>query len=608
MGKRRTNFVNREDIFKVILYARVILKQVIVILKSALLAVFYLTVILFFALVTYYIGFVHTEESVGKMNEAFRILLVILFLSRAVVGVLSLEMEKYFSLSLRVTVFFFSLLVVLPSSGIVHSSSRFWAFFSSDGMVITTCFIIGIMEVPRLFGLISSVNFPPALIFSSSFLLIILVGSGLLMLPNSRTVPVSYQDALFTSVSAVCVTGLTVMDTATSFTDMGKIIILCLIQLGGLGMMTFTGFFSYIFTSRSSLQERMLLQDIFSAESLGNLFQILVKIVVFTFLLEAAGALIILSSLSEEMPRRIFYSLFHSVSAFCNAGFSIFPAGLMSDDIRQNYVLLSAISVLIITGGLGFPVMIRFYAVVKSRIAIIWDYIFRIRFRSKREKLDTGSKIALMTTLFLVLAGTVIFFLTERKSSMNSMTVSGQLFLSYFNSVTTRTAGFNMSDLTLLGYPAILFMTFLMWIGASPGSTGGGIKTSTFTLALLSAWSNIRGRKSLEISGREINQGTLNRILSIIILSLLLVGTGYFALLITETGKNPIYLLFESVSAFSTTGLSLADTSTLSHPGKNVIMVLMFVGRVGPLTLLTGLFFAGSRKYYSYPGGDISIN
>jgi potassium uptake TrkH family protein len=428
------------------------------------------------------------------------------------------------------------------------------------------------------------------------------------MLPNSRTVPVSYQDALFTSVSAVCVTGLTVMDTATSFTDMGKIIILCLIQLGGLGMMTFTGFFSYIFTSRSSLQERMLLQDIFSAESLGNLFQILVKIVVFTFLLEAAGALIILSSLSEEMPRRIFYSLFHSVSAFCNAGFSIFPAGLMSDDIRQNYVLLSAISVLIITGGLGFPVMIRFYAVVKSRIAIIWDYIFRIRFRSKREKLDTGSKIALMTTLFLVLAGTVIFFLTERKSSMNSMTVSGQLFLSYFNSVTTRTAGFNMSDLTLLGYPAILFMTFLMWIGASPGSTGGGIKTSTFTLALLSAWSNIRGRKSLEISGREINQGTLNRILSIIILSLLLVGTGYFALLITETGKNPIYLLFESVSAFSTTGLSLADTSTLSHPGKNVIMVLMFVGRVGPLTLLTGLFFAGSRKYYSYPGGDISIN
>jgi Trk-type K+ transport system membrane component len=281
----------------------------------------------------------------------------------------------------------------------------------------------------------------------------------------------------------------------------------------------------------------MLLKDLFSSESLGNLFKILIKIILFTFLLEAMGALIIYYNLKEEATDRIFYSIFHSVSAFCNAGFSIFPSGLMSEGIHQNYILLSVISLLIITGGLGFPVMIRFYSVVKSRVLIVRNYIFRMRSHSKREKLDAGSRIALLTTLVLILAGTVILYLSERNLSNRDISPVSQWFLSYFNSVTARTAGFNISDLTLLCNPSVLVIICLMWIGASPGSTGGGIKTSTFTLALLSSWSNIRGRKSLEIAGREINQGTLNRVLSIIILSFLFITSGFFLLMVTDQEK-----------------------------------------------------------------------
>jgi Trk-type K+ transport system membrane component len=352
----------------------------------------------------------------------------------------------------------------------------------------------------------------------------------------------------------------------------------------------------------------MLLQDMFSEESLGNLFKILIKIVLFTLLAELAGAFVIYLSLDKDMAGKGFFSIFHAVSAFCNAGFSTLPDGLMSSSTSKNYILLSAISVLIIFGGLGFPVFLRLYVVVKSKIIIVLRILFGRTTHTRRERLDAGSKIVMITTLFLLAGGTLIFYIVERKSSMIGLNGKEQLFLSFFNSVTARTAGFNMSNLSLIGYPAIFLLIFLMWVGASPGSTGGGIKTSSFAIATGSAWSIIRGRNRLDIFNREISHGTIKRVLAIIILSVIVTGTGFFCLLLTDPSKNPVHLLFESVSAFSTVGLSLADTSTLSEAGKGIIMALMFTGRVGPLTLLTGLFISGKRKYYKYPVGDIAIN
>lgn len=608
MEQKRTETGRGEKIFKLILYAGDRLKKFLKHVERVCLVLFSIISILFILMFIYYIGFVHSDNNIRIMAQAFRIILLTMFILRLVMGLLSLKWNKIMPLFSRMLVLLFAFLVIISNSDPVKIESGLKAAFHGNGMVITACFTLGLVEISKLFKVISSVNFPPSLIFTSSFLLIILIGSALLMLPNSRTVPISYLDALFTAASAVCVTGLTVVNTSATFTDMGKIIILLLIQMGGLGMMTFTGFFSYIFTTQSSLHERMLLQDLFSGESLGNLFKILIKIVFFTFFVEAAGALILYLSLGDEVHNRSFIAVFHSVSAFCNAGFSTFSNGLLSPVTYRNFNFLSAITFLIIIGGLGFPVIIRLYAVVKNKIMGLWRNISNKRLYARRERLDASSRIVITTTLILITAGLLIFFIVERKVSMQGVPLTEQLFLSYFNSVTARTAGFNMSNLLLIGYPAIFLLIFLMWIGASPGSTGGGIKTSTIAIAVLSAWSNIRGRRNLEIARRDINSGVIIRIMSIITLSILVIGTGFFILLISDPGKNPVHLLFEAVSAYSTTGLSLADTSTISQTGKVVLMILMFTGRVGPLTLLTGLFVSGRKKYYKYPGGDIAIN
>jgi trk system potassium uptake protein len=607
MGRLKPDNGNREKIFKIILYLKDTIKVLSGIFNTLFRFIFNLTVLFFLLLFIFYIGFVHTEHQVSQMTFAFRYILLILFISKLILGIISPE-KRYFSLIFRLVVLFISLIMLLSNSALVDNSLRFWSRFYGNGVVITGCFMVAMLEIHRLFWRISSINFPPALIFSSSFLIIIIIGSGLLMLPNSRTVPLKYLDGLFTSVSAVCVTGLSVVNIAESFTFMGKIIILCLIQIGGLGMMTFTGFFSYIFTSNTTLQERMLLQDIFSEESLGNLIKILIKIVLVTLIAEGVGAIVIYHSLGSEISGQWFFAVFHSVSAFCNAGFSTLQNGLMAPETSNNILLLSVIMILIVTGGLGFPVIIRVYAVIKNKIIIFIDKIRKIDGHFRRERLDAGSSIVLRTTAFLLIAGALVFYLVERETSMSGLGTPQKIFISLFNSVTARTAGFSMRSITAIGYPAVYMMIFLMWIGASPGSTGGGIKTSSFSIAVRVAWSNIRGRRSLEIKNREITQGTISRVLAIIILSLILISAGFFFLLISEPGRNPSHLLFEAVSAFSTVGLSITDTSTISQTGKGILILLMFIGRVGPLTMLTGLFISGRRRYYKYPSGSIAIN
>jgi trk system potassium uptake protein len=399
-----------------------------------------------------------------------------------------------------------------------------------------------------------------------------------------------------------------VVDTANSFTQLGKIIILCLIQIGGLGIMTFTGFFSYIFTSSSSFHGRLLLKDIFSSQSIGNLFKILTKIILFTFLTELVGALLIYSSLYENVPDKIFFSLFHAVSAFCNAGFSSISGGMYSIEIRDNYSLQLTVASLIILGGIGFPVLLKVYSYVKHLLLVLIKKIGRKRLPVIKEKLDVGSKIALGTTLFLIVGGTLLYYFFEKDNGLYGMSNFRMGLTAFFNSITARTAGFNINDISHYGYPAVFLTILLMWIGASPSSTGGGIKTTTFAIALKAAWNNIRGKQVLEISNREISKATISRVLTIIILSFAIIGTGFFCLLFSEPEKNPVHLLYESVSAFSTVGLSIANTSTFSQNGKIILMLLMFIGRVGPLTFMAGFLISYKKKYHKYPETEIAIN
>jgi trk system potassium uptake protein len=567
-----------------------------------------ITMLLFILCFLFYIGFNYSPATAEGLLSVFRSSFLILFLSKYIPEILFLKKDKIISLVFRVLIFILILITLLTNFNLVNHEKPVWGLFYGNTIIIIAILLIGISEISRLFKLLSTIKIPPALVFSSSFFLIIFIGSGLLLLPRAHFGQLSYIDSLFTSVSAVCVTGLVVVDTATAFTTLGKIIILCLIQIGGLGIMTFTGFFSYIFTtSGSSFRDRLLLKEIFSSESMNNLFKLLAKIIILTFLTEIVGAIIIYTSLNPEVEDKILFSAFHAVSAFCNAGFSTLSGGLLSPEISNNSVHLS-VAVLVILGGIGFPVLVNVYAFFKHIIISIVRKVLHNRLPVKPEKKNISIRIVLFMTAFLLLAGTGLYYLFESDTSLKGFDSTQKIVTSFFGSVSSRTAGFNMVDISLWSYPTVFLMILLMWIGASPGSTGGGIKTTTFALAFRSVWNNLRGRDHLRLGNREISPSTITRVLSIISLSILIIAAGFFCLLLSEPGKNPVHLLFECVSAFSTVGLSLADTGNFSQTGKIIDILLMFIGRVGPLTLFTGFMLSHRKNYSRYPELEIIIN
>ena len=572
---------------------------------------FFLTVtlLMFILCFFFYIGFNYTPKTSEGLLSVFRISFLILFLSKYLPELFYFKKDKGTTLVFRLLIFIFTLSVFLTNFNLANHEKTFWGLFYGNTFIIIAIFLIGISEISGLFKLISTIKIPPALVFSSSFLLIIFIGSGLLLLPKSHLGQLSYLDSLFTSVSAVCVTGLVVVNTATAFTTLGKIIILCLIQIGGLGIMTFTGFFSYIFiSSGSSFRDRLLLKEIFSSESLNNLFKLLTKIIILTFLTEIAGTIIIYTSLDWEVENKVLFSVFHAVSAFCNAGFSTLSEGLFSPAIRYNNSVHISVAVLIILGGIGFPVMVKVYAFLKHIIIILLRKVLHNRLPVKPEKKNISIRIVLFMTILLILAGAGLYYFFESDTSLKGIDTTQKVVTSFFGSVSSRTAGFNIVDISLWGYPTVFLMILLMWIGASPGSTGGGIKTTTFALAFRLVWNNLRGRDHLRLGNREIGTNTITRVLSIIFLSIIIIMTGFFCLLLSESGKNPVHLLFECVSAFSTVGLSLADTGSFSQTGKIIVILLMFIGRVGPLTLFTGFMLSYRKRYSRYPELEIIIN
>jgi potassium uptake TrkH family protein len=536
----------------------------------------------------------------------YRVLFLLLCISKFTPLLLRIPTRKWVFWLFEGIVFVTTALV-LTANYFTEGKSGLWGLLSGTQPLAIATLILIFSEFSRLVKRVNNLNIPPALLFALSFLVIIIVGTGLLLLPKAHYGQITALDALFTATSAVCVTGLTVVSTTSTFTFMGKAIILCLIQVGGLGIMAFTGFFGYVFTGKASFHDRFVLRDMLSGESLGNLFRTLTKIMLITFLTEMAGAFIIFVHLDGEWQHKLFFSVFHSVSAFCNAGFSTLPNGLNTPWVQHSYSIQVTILLLIVLGGIGFPVLLSVYRYSKSLMITLWSLLF-----SKRVPLcrlsDINARIVIGTSILLVIGGAAMYYLLEDNHSLNGLSPLRKVMVALFGSVSARTAGFNIVDITAWGYPTIFVMIMLMWIGASPGSTGGGIKTTTFTVALLSCINFIRGNHQLEISRREIGLDTIKRVLVVVFLSVIIISAFYLLLLITEPGKNPIHLLFEVVSAFGTVGLTLVDTSTLSEFGKLIIILAMYIGRIGPLTLLTGLFITQRVRYYRYPSHELIIN
>ncbi|GIV39873.1 MAG: hypothetical protein KatS3mg033_1673 [Thermonema sp.] len=453
------------------------------------------------------------------------------------------------------------------------------------------------LEIGRSGHFISRLNVKPSTLFLLSFLLLIAVGTGLLMLPTFTKGPDSmpFLDALFTATSAACVTGLIVVDTATYFTLKGQVVILVLIQFGGIGIVTFATFFALFAQERVGIRHQSLLRDILSTENLKSSVVLLRQIFTFTFLFEGLGALFIFWAWGSSVPfeslwQKIFYSVFHSVSAFCNAGFSLFSNGLYEEGVRSAYVLHLVIAFIIILGGIGFGT---------------WNDFSIKRLRERLEKpwkdWRISTKIVVYTTLFLLLIGTVVFYALERHALLRDMNTMEALIASFFQSVTTRTAGFNTVDLSQMRVPTVLMFIGLMFIGASPASTGGGIKTTTITVLFFAMIDSIRGKKDLELGHRRIAPEVISKAYTVFIVAVVYNFLAIFFLTITEPELPVLSLIFEQVSAFATVGLSLGITPELSAAGKCIIILSMYLGRVGTLTLALALSTKVISTNYGYP-------
>ncbi len=491
-----------------------------------------------------------------------------------------------------------------------------WVEFSLQLTRISTYFAVGLVFIREFSALkldYSRQFLNPAQLFIISFLAIIVAGTILLLLPNATHEGIGFTDALFTSTSAVCVTGLVVVDTGTCFTLFGQVIILFLIQLGGLGIMTFTSYFSYFFKGGSSFENNLMLRDMGSIEKMGEVFNTLKKILVITFLIEAIGAILIYGSLNNQViqniPSRVFFSVFHSVSGFCNAGFSTLPDSLYTVGFRFNYPLHLVLALLIIFGGLGFPIVINFIRYLRH---VLVNRLHPINRKKKSVHLpwvvNINTRIVLITTAILLLSGTIFFLLFEHHNTLAEHKGIGKLITAFFAAVAPRTAGFNSVDTSEIGLAAMVLTLLLMWIGASPGSTGGGIKTSTLAVMVLNIMSLARGKDRIEIFRREISGLSVRRAFAIVSLSFVVIGLSSFLVAAIDRDKKYSDVLFECLSAFSTVGLSRGITADLSLASKFVLILTMFIGRVSLLTILIALIRKVENLNYRYPGEEILIN
>ncbi len=461
----------------------------------------------------------------------------------------------------------------------------------------------------------------PAQLVVLSFLVVILLATALLSLPfatrSGQRMPL--VDALFTATSATCVTGLIVVDTGTFFSIFGELVILACIQIGGLSLMVFTTIFLMATGRRLAITNRVALQESFQHAPTANIGTLIRYIVVASFSIEAAGALLLTIrwwGRFESAGETVYHAVFHAISAFCNAGFALQADSLIT--FQNDPVVLITMSSLIVIGGIGFFVGLDIKEYFAEAFA---SGLFRKRNSgrgetfSPRRRLSVHTKFVLLTTLTLLVVGTVSYFILEQRGVFANMT-TGQAWLNaYFCAVTPRTAGFNTVDFASMGGAALLCTMVLMFIGASPGSAGGGVKTSTFGLLVAYSLSRWHGHTRLHVFRRTVPQESIDKAGAVVIAAIALVILASSALMATETyGLTAdesqgqfLSILFETISAFGTVGLSLGQTSLLSVAGKLIVSVVMFIGRTGPLTLALAISLRQRRVQYRYAEENLMV-
>ena len=442
----------------------------------------------------------------------------------------------------------------------------------------------------------------PSLMMAVSFLFIIMAGSGMLLMPRciQHGVHLSWIDSLFTATSAVCVTGLTTIDVPSTFTSFGQLVIMMLIQVGGLGVMTITSFFALFFMGNTSIYNQMQVQDMVSSKSLASLWSTLLNIFGFTAVLELAGAVLIFlnihGTIGLDIRHELFFSMFHAVSAFCNGGFSNYQDGVGASVLMEGHCWLYIIlALLIILGGIGYPVL------VNLKMAVT-------KYKKGRHLFDLNTKIVLRTTMMLIVSGTALLAFFEWNNTFAGMPIREKLTQAFFNAVSPRTAGFISVDLNSMCIQSIFIYTLLMWIGGASQSTAGGVKVNAFAVAFLNIRAIIHGTTRVEFAGRELSTDSIRRANAAVFVSIILLSVFVFLVTLTEPDLPLKAIVFECVSAFATVGSSLGITSSLQDTSKVLLVVLMFIGRVGLVTMAQGLLKQYKNQNYKLPQDNITIS
>lgn len=454
----------------------------------------------------------------------------------------------------------------------------------------------------------------PSLILSVSFLFFIFIGSFVLAMPRCTNYPVSYVDSLFMAASAVSMTGMSTVDVASAYTPLGWAVIAVLLQIGAIGVLTFTSFFSIFFSGKPSIYSQLLIRDFVYSKSMGALVPMVLYILAFTVAVEAAGAVALYLSLPEGFlgsdTERMLFSCFHSVSGFCNGGFTTLPQGLATPELMAHsesfYIVMT---VLILAGGIGFPNLVNFREIVREKLHRLRLRIAGHRYAGgRRHMFDLNTKLVLAATAILFVGGAVAFFVLEYDGVLAGMPVDKKIVQSLFNSATPRTAGFGTFPIRSFSNAFFVLMMFLMWVGCSSQSMGGGIKVNTFMAVIFNLRSVISGHKGVTAFGRNISLPSVRRANAVVCLSVFAVLLYSFVIMALQPELPMGKVLFECMSAVTTVGLSLGITPELSGVSKMVLASAMFIGRVGIISVLCG-FASNSTDTSPYlPDDNIIIN
>lgn len=604
--------------YKAFLYHKKWIQPYIHVILRLIDAITYFASLLLIAGVIYEHGFRISFEDISYLNALYKGVWIVFLIS--VTSHLLLEYrdtkKNFKSVAWILSILLYLTLVPVifyePDVGAVR---YVWLALDSKVYHVILLLLLSLLQLSNGIVRLLGKRTNPSLILASSFFLIILIGTGLLLLPRSTYNGISWVDALFTATSATCVTGLVSVDVPSTFTTEGLIIIILLIQIGGLGVMTLTSFFAMFFMGNTSLYNQLVVRDMVSSDSLGSLLSTLLYILGFTLVIETGGMIALFlnihGTLGMSLEGELAFAALHSISAFCNAGFSTLLGNLGNPALMEGHNLLYiTISVLIILGGIGFPILVNF----KSIISYYLKRFYRIlRYRKpERHRIphlyNLNTKIVLIMTFLLLFIGTVTIAIFDWNHAFAGMSMTDKWVQAFFNATCPRTAGFTSVGLSTFSVQTILLMILLMFIGGASQSTAGGVKVNAFAVIILNLWAILRGNERVEVFGRELSSDSIRRSNATMLMYLVMLFLGVFVLSILEPELSILALTFECTSALSTVGSSLDATPLLSNPSKLIVSFLMFVGRVGMITLLLGIIRQKKVVKYRYPSDNIIIN